>query len=118
MLLLFGTLTAFSQQAKPQIEVAQKMIDLGKVAKNTKVKHTFIIKNTGSAPLLISKIKTPCGCTVMKYSKKPILVGEQAEIKVQIDTRGQEGYFHKTITLISNAEPQEFGVTFRLQIEK
>ena len=36
---------------------------------NGKVSHTFVIKNTGDAPLVITRVATPCACTTPEYSQ-------------------------------------------------
>jgi len=78
------------------------VIDFGKVAQNSDGVRTFKFTNTGTKPIAISKVKTSCGCTVPKYSKEPILVGESGEIEIKYDTK-RVGNFTKTITVMSNA---------------
>ena len=63
----------------------------------------FAFTNEGDAPLLITNVKTSCGCTVPSYSKEPILPGKSGELKIKYDTK-RLGAFTKTITVTSNAE--------------
>jgi hypothetical protein len=77
-------------------------IDYGTINQNADGERTFKFTNTGDAPIVITQVKTSCGCTVPSYSKTPILSGESSEIKVKYATN-RIGVFKKTITVISNA---------------
>ena len=82
-------------------------IDYGTINQNADGERTFKFTNTGEAPIVITQVKTSCGCTVPSYSKTPILSGESSEIKVKYATN-RIGVFKKTITVISNAsEPNK-----------
>ncbi len=83
-------------------------IDYGTIQQNDNGERTFKFKNTGDAPIIISQVRTSCGCTVPSYSKnEPVLPGETSEIKVKYATN-RLGVFNKTITVMSNAsEPNK-----------
>ena len=85
------------------IEFETEVIDYGTIAQNSDGSKIFAFTNTGDAPLLITKVKTSCGCTVPSYSKTPILPGESGELVIKYDTK-RLGAFTKTITVMSNAE--------------
>jgi len=80
-----------------------EVIDYGTIVQNSEGHRIFMFTNTGDAPLLITKVKTSCGCTVPSYSKTPILPGSQGELDIKYDTK-RLGAFTKTITVTSNAE--------------
>lgn len=61
----------------------------------------FKFENTGTSPLVISKAKGSCGCTVPTFSKEPILPGETSYIMVRYDTK-RKGAFTKYVTLTTN----------------
>lgn len=63
----------------------------------------FEFTNTGNAPLIISNVKSTCGCTVPKKPEGPIMPGETGEIEVKYDTN-RVNPIRKTITVTSNAE--------------
>ncbi|NPA69155.1 MAG: DUF1573 domain-containing protein [Chlorobi bacterium] len=77
--------------------------DFGKIKQYGNGTHKFIFKNTGKAPLIITNVKSSCGCTVPTYPENPVKKGETAEISVKYDT-GKTGVFTKTITVYSNAK--------------
>lgn len=85
----------------------EEVIDYGNIAQNDNGLRTFKFTNRGRAPIVISKVKTTCGCTVPTYPKQAILPGETASIDIKYATN-RVGSFSKTITVISNAdEPQK-----------
>lgn len=86
-----------------KIEFKTKVIDYGTVEKGANGLRTFEFTNTGDAPLIISSVKSTCGCTVPKKPKGPIMPGETGEIEVKYDTN-RVNPIRKTITVISNAD--------------
>jgi len=85
------------------LEFDTEIIDYGTIAQNTDGKRTFKFKNTGNAPIIISKVKASCGCTVATKPNQPIMPGETAEIGVKYATN-RIGAFSKSITITSNAK--------------
>jgi hypothetical protein len=63
----------------------------------------FVFTNTGSEPLVLSNVKSSCGCTIPEWPKDPIKAGESAAIKVSYDTQ-RIGNFNKSISVYSNAQ--------------
>ena len=89
----------------PEIEFEAEIIDLGEFMQydDPSSKCEFKFKNTGKEPLIISKCKGSCGCTVPECPKEPILPGESSVIKVNYDEK-RVGSFNKSITITSNAK--------------
>ncbi|WP_400081213.1 DUF1573 domain-containing protein [Winogradskyella sp. R77965] len=85
------------------IKFKTEVVDYGTVEQNSDGTRLFTFTNTGDAPLIITKVKTTCGCTVPSYSKAPILPGEAGQVNIKYDTK-RLGAFTKTVTVISNAE--------------
>ncbi|MCK9613559.1 MAG: DUF1573 domain-containing protein [Bacteroidales bacterium] len=77
--------------------------DYGTIKKGADGSCEFTFKNTGKEPLILSNVKSSCGCTVPTWPKDPILPGQTGAIKVVYDTK-RVGTISKTITVISNAE--------------
>lgn len=67
--------------------------------------YKFQFTNIGDNPLLITNVRTSCGCTVSKYSKQPFKSKTMGYIEVSYDT-DRIGPFIKTITVYSNASEQ------------
>jgi hypothetical protein len=77
--------------------------DFGKIAEGEKVAYIFTFENRGTAALVINSASTSCGCTVPKYSTKPIGPGESGSLEVVFDSSGRNGRQTKTVTVSSNA---------------
>ncbi len=91
----------------PVFEFENEVIDYGDILKNSDGNRVFKFKNIGKSPLIISSIKSSCGCTVPSKPEEPIMPGETGEIKVKYATN-RVGPFSKTITINSNAfEPKK-----------
>lgn len=98
------SLGSFAQEKKvAKIEFKTTVIDYGTIEKGSNGVRTFEFTNTGNAPLVISNVKSTCGCTVPKKPKDPIMPGETGEIEVKYDTK-RVNPIRKTITVYSNAE--------------
>ncbi|WP_138433041.1 DUF1573 domain-containing protein [Winogradskyella algicola] len=85
------------------ISFETEVIDYGTIEQHSDGTRLFAFTNEGDAPLLITGVKTSCGCTVPSYSKAPILPGKTGELKIKYDTK-RLGAFTKTIRVTSNAE--------------
>ena len=80
--------------------------NFGKVMVGTDNKYVFKVKNTGSAPLIITEASASCGCTVPKKPEQPIAPGETGEIEVIFSPKeGQTGVQSKTVTVKANTDP-------------
>ena len=99
-LISFGTV---AQDKVAKIEFKTDTIDYGTIEKGSNGVRIFEFTNTGNAPLIISSVKSTCGCTVPKKPKGPILPGETGKIEVKYDTK-RVNPIRKTITVISNAD--------------
>ncbi|MBS9766638.1 MAG: DUF1573 domain-containing protein [Flavobacteriaceae bacterium] len=86
----------------PKFEFVTEVIDYGKIPHNSDGNRVFKFKNVGKSPLVISRVKSSCGCTVPSKPKDPIMPGQEGEIKVKYATN-RIGGFQKTITIYSNA---------------
>ena len=85
----------------PKMEFEATEVDYGTIEQGSDPLRVFNFTNGGDEPLIISKAKGSCGCTVPKYPQDPILPGETAQIEVRYDTN-RIGPFQKTVTLTTN----------------
>jgi hypothetical protein len=100
-LTIFGT-PLFSQTAAPKINFEEKEFDFGSVKSGDEAIHYFVFINEGSIPLVISNVRTSCGCAVPEWPKTPIGGEERDSLRVEYNTRIR-GAFDKTIMVYSNA---------------
>ena len=107
--ILFNTMV-FAQDG-PKIEFKDKdnTIDYGKVTKEEdNGVRVFEFTNTGDAPLIITNVKSTCGCTVPTKPKEPIMPGKTGKIEVKYNMN--PGPIRKTVTVQSNAVNYPDGV--------
>ena len=76
--------------------------DYGNIYKGDNGECEFKFKNTGKAPLTITKCQASCGCTVPSWPRDPIAPGKTAVIRVKYDTN-RIGTINKSITVNSDA---------------
>lgn len=89
------------KQAK--IKFNKKVHDYGTIYQHGDGHCVFEFTNTGDAPLVLTSVRSSCGCTVPKWPRnKQIMPGESQKIKVTYDTR-RLGPINKQITVRSNA---------------
>ena len=86
----------------PKIQFLSMQKDFGSVIEGELQVHVFIFKNVGDADLEITDIKTSCGCTAAIPSAKTLRPGEEAEMKVEFDTKDRSGRVSRTIQVVTN----------------
>ncbi|XCF05256.1 DUF1573 domain-containing protein [Tamlana crocina] len=88
----------------PVIEFDKKEHDFGEIEAKTAVETVFSYKNTGDAPLVITDIKSSCGCTVPQdWSREPLAPGDSGKFTVKFNGSGSNK-ITKTITVTANTE--------------
>ncbi len=90
-------------QETAKIEFKSETIDYGEIEKGSDGVRVFEFTNTGNAPLVISSVKSSCGCTIPKKPEEPIMPGKTGKIEVKYDTN-RVGPIRKAITVTSNAD--------------
>ncbi len=88
------------------ISFKETTFDFGKIKQGDKAEHNFTFTNTGKEPLILSNVKTSCGCTVPKWPRKPIAPGKSEVINVVFNSRGKRNAQNKKITITANTEPK------------
>jgi hypothetical protein len=72
-------------QTQPAIAVSEKSYDFGNIGPEDIVERTFVIFNSGDAPLTISRAYTTCGCTTAEISARSIPPGKVATVTITFD---------------------------------
>jgi len=89
----------------PVIKFTESEFNYGKIIQGEKVSHTFTFANEGKSNLVIVSAKASCGCTVAQPPKDPIPPGATGKIDVVFDSNGKSGMVSKSITVLTNCEP-------------
>jgi phage tail tube protein FII len=86
----------------PMLSVEKKEHDFGTMKKGADATCTFVVKNTGDAPLILSKCQGSCGCTVPTCSTNPVMPGATTDVIVKYDST-RIGAFQKSVTIYWNS---------------
>ena len=97
------SLIGYTASAQAKISFKNETVDYGKIEKGSDGVRVFKFTNTGDAELVVTNVKSSCGCTVPKKPKAPIAPGDSGSIEVKYDTN-RVGPIRKTVTVYSNAD--------------
>ena len=101
----------------PVIAFEEEEHDFGSIINGTPVETVFKYTNTGKSPLVVSNIKSSCGCTVPEdWNKNPLAPGESAQFTVKFNGKGAN-QISKTVTLTTNTEKGTETVRIKAFIE-
>jgi len=92
------------EKAYPKFEFVKELHKFGEVSEGEIVVCEFYFRNVGNANLIIKSIESSCGCTVVKWTNKPIKVGEESKITVEFDSKGRNGRQYKVLTIFANTK--------------
>jgi hypothetical protein len=110
--------TAGDAASGAKISGTELVHDFGAVTEGDSLKHTFIIKNEGSGPLVLDRVQTSCGCTVAEIKNKEIAPGATGQLDVTFNTKGRPGDQNKIITVLSNdAATPRLNLTVKAKVE-
>ncbi|MBT8272423.1 MAG: DUF1573 domain-containing protein [Bacteroidia bacterium] len=106
LLLILGLSVTAQNKAQSDnlgiLSFESETIDYGTIKQKADGIAVFKFKNTGNSAIVITDVKTSCGCTVASAPETAILPGESSQIEVNYDTK-KLGTFSKSITVLSNA---------------
>ena len=104
---------------KTTMEFDKKFHDFGNVKQGSENTTTFVVRNTGDKPLIISDVSASCGCTLPKKPEEPIAPGKEDVITVVFKPKpSQKNEIKKTVTVTANTEPAVEKVEIRAFVEE
>ena len=116
--LLLTVLSMQAQDRKPVISFDKTTHNFGSFEEAVgTVTTTFAFKNSGNAPLLITRTAASCGCTTPTYPKEPIAPGKTGEISVTYNAKGRPGPFQKTVYVMTNTEPDRIKLIIKGNVQ-
>jgi hypothetical protein len=86
----------------PRVTCAADVFDFGSVPQHQEIKHAFVIKNDGSAPLEIRNVLPSCSCAAGLPEKKLLQPGEETRIDVVLKTLTFKGPLSKGVSVVTN----------------
>ncbi|MTG99058.1 MULTISPECIES: DUF1573 domain-containing protein [Myroides] len=103
VVMVLASAVSFAQKGpKIEFKAENNTIDYGTVERGKdNGLRTFEFTNTGDEALIITDVRSTCGCTVPSKPAEPILPGQKGKIDVQYNMN--VGRISRTITVESNA---------------
>lgn len=100
---LFSCNDAGNSSTESRIEFKNTEFDFGNIPYKAEATYEFTFTNTGKKPLIITNVKSSCGCTVPSYPAEPVKPGESASISVRYDSK-RIGVFSKSVEVYTNGK--------------
>jgi len=100
----------------PKFKFVTTEHDFGRLIDGVKVSFKFKFKNVGGSDLIISYVKTSCGCTASHYSKEPVPPGGTGTIELTFDSSHQPGMNYKNATIMANTQPNIVELKIRAEV--
>lgn len=90
-----------TKEKHPEIKFKYEILERKNIEYNGDQLFLFPFKNKGNDTLLISNVKSSCGCVVGSWPREPIPPGGKNVIKVRYYTK-RVGKFYKSLTVTTN----------------
>lgn len=105
VLIFLISLNSFSQQAgKGEIKFESEQHNFGVIKEDGgSLTHNFVFSNTGEEPIVITNVRSGCGCAIPDWTRQPVRPGEKGFVKVVFDPRNMPGKFNKSMVVSSTA---------------
>ncbi len=91
--------------------------DFGTILEGDIVTKDYTFKNTGTAPLIIVKASSTCGCTIPEWPKTPISPDSTGVIKVKFNSLDKMGDQNKVVTIFANTFPNTSKISIKGVVE-
>lgn len=93
--------TSATTDSPSKVKWDSQEYDFGNIPKNIAAEAEFVFTNTSKEPVIISKVKSSCGCTVTGYDKSPVMPGESSTITATYNAK-KLGAFRKSLRVTTN----------------
>lgn len=114
LLLAATACAALLAQAQPVVHWLETEHDFGIFhEEDGKVSCTMRLVNTGDSALVITQVRTSCGCTASDYDKRPIAPGDTTSVRVTYDPVARPGKFVKNVFVYTNGNPRRSSLEIR-----
>lgn len=120
-LIMSVVLLSFSNGAEdkdsPVMEFEETVHDYGTIPYKGDGNCEFEFKNKGKEPLVLTNVRSSCGCTTPNWTREPVKKNKKGSIKVKYNT-AIVGNFTKSITVYSNAKNSPIRLTIKGKVVK
>jgi hypothetical protein len=98
----------------PSILLDSAVHDFGSIEGNTKGRHDFLVKNTGTGSLKLEKGETTCQCTKFEIERTEVPPGESTKVIVEYNVKNFRGTYRQSASMRTN-DPKQGVVQFTIQ---
>jgi hypothetical protein len=91
-----------TNEGAPRISFDKSMANLGVVSQGAISQTSFEVTNSGLKPLVITDVKSNCGCVSWELPYNLIEPGKTQSLIVRFDTKQRKGHQYKNLTIFSN----------------
>lgn len=97
----------------PKIEFDKMEHDFGTLKFKGEPKTVeFTFKNTGNAPLVITRTEASCTCLSVKYPRQPVMPGASGIVAVTYSPTKETGVFNNNVKIHSNSAEGRPAIVF------
>lgn len=89
--------------AKPMLVCDAPGLDFGIARETQTVSRTFLLRNTGDAPVTIERVHHTCGCTTSAATRPSVPPGESEPLTVTFDLKGRRGVQRRAVYVFWNS---------------
>lgn len=86
----------------PSISCTAPVFDFGARFNTEEIAHSFRLQNTGTVTLVITQVRTGCGCTVADIDRRTLAPGESATLQARLSLSKHVGPKQTSIFIHSN----------------
>ena len=105
ILLLSAGVFKAQSQATAKFKFDNTEHNFGKIMEDKGiVDHKFLVKNTGTTPLIITKVEASCGCTTPEWTRSPIGPGQTGFVSAAFNPINRPNAFNKTVKVWTNTQ--------------
>lgn len=98
---------------RPQADPVKTEFNFGTLNPATTASHTFVIRNTGTVPLVLRQGPTSCKCTVSSLTKNTVFPGKESDLTLEWNTGRSEAEFRQSAKLYTN-DPDRHEIDFEV----
>jgi len=99
-------------KSNAQMAFASLSHDYGSVVYGADGTYNFTFTNKAEKPIVVTNVKSSCGCTIPSWPKEPIQPGKTGSITVKYNTK-LSGSFNKTVQVFSTADNSPVKLSIR-----
>ena len=92
--------------AGARLAVEPPSFDFGNVLPEKTLQRDVVLRNVGSAELVIKDVRTACNCTVVGGYAKKLAPGASTSLRIELTTPALAGPLAQTVTIETN-DPDE-----------